>query len=195
VYRLPDGRSLTRPSTTSDWRSSRKSLSELRRLLDARRMTSDTPDIGVAEEIEKCQPQARMVSPNAGPHEVGDIIIPPLSPAPRRMAQNPIATRRRFECIDDLLLALDEVDLNWLLDPCGRVRVLMKIASQFAEVEALPVLFLFGDRAGNSGPLRRPPGSNGRPELQSSGSEVDLQTTKGRVGKDWMSISTYPRPY
>jgi hypothetical protein len=43
-----------------------------------------------------------------------------------------------FNSVADLLSVVDEIDSFWALDTCGRMRILMKVISQFAKVEAVP---------------------------------------------------------
>jgi hypothetical protein len=141
VYRLPGGRKFVRPSTPSDWRGDRNSLADLRRFLKEK---PELPRRTVQQIPNESRPESRrkrMRVPNRDPREKAAVVIPFLSTGqPNRVVED-IGVQKRFESVYDLVNVIEEVDSYWDLDECGRVRVLMTLASRFAKTEALSVRY------------------------------------------------------
>ena len=79
-------------------------------------------------------PRLRYRIANNLARERADVVIPKL---PASLPSEP-KIELQFKSISDLITAVDDVPAYWELDSCGRVRVLMKLASQFAKkVEVL----------------------------------------------------------
>jgi hypothetical protein len=81
----------------------------------------------------------RSVIPNREPREHANVVIPPIGPIRR---QEPDRKKFvQFHSVLEVLEAVDAAPSYWNLDPCGRVRVLMKLCSTFAKAEPLSVLY------------------------------------------------------
>jgi hypothetical protein len=143
VYRLPDGRSFVQSRTPSDWRSSRQSLTQLRKLLGTKPLSRAAKIERSAEMIRQVARPRRVPTPNRPQRISGEVILPSggsfsqtVKPIPR------YSTRKQFESVDDVLAAVDNVGSYWALDPCGRTRVLMKLIERFARVDLISVQYV-----------------------------------------------------
>lgn len=126
IYRFADGRVFVRSSTSSDYRSSLNTLSDLKRLLAIPR------DIERTSESKKKHPlpfealRRKHIAQTPNPANLGaEVFIPSLGKVERKEHQ----VVRQFTSLDDLLTAADHVDDYWKLCSSGRVRTLQKLAS------------------------------------------------------------------
>jgi hypothetical protein len=127
-WRLSSGIVFVQPSTPSDWRNSRNQLSIFNRLLDSHAPATISFKRSVDLVDEAASPEVRFRTANNPTHERANVVVPKLSPSPQ---QEPKVVWQ-FKDINGVLTAVDNVQEYWELDCCGRVRVLMKLASRFA---------------------------------------------------------------
>lgn len=142
VYRFPNGRNFITPATPSDRRWAHNSLSDLRRILAAQSSKEEESSLGpvlvpAATTLEK----ERVRVPNRVQHEKSTMPVLTFASDKADTATKPPTSTVRsatFDSVETLLDIVYEVDSFWELDTCGRIRVLMKLISRFARVEAIP---------------------------------------------------------
>jgi hypothetical protein len=133
-WRLFNGKVFIQPTTPSDWRNFRKQDSTLKRLLEPPSSQSAPKEVPAAPLNEAEPHRVRTRLANNPPHEESDVEFFSLPSSPVK-ARKP---SWQFQDVNDVLTAVDSVPAYWELDCCGRVRVLMKLASRFAKkVEVL----------------------------------------------------------
>jgi hypothetical protein len=140
VFRLEDGQNFITSKTPSTQGAARESLATLRRLLDHSRLRTEA--MATESPTEPRQGQLpRFVTPNNPQRERGEVTIPKLLPIDR---SNNIEGRSGsiwLRNLIEVLMAADQSDRFWDLDPCGRIRALTRLTEQFAKVEILAALF------------------------------------------------------
>jgi hypothetical protein len=140
VFRLEDGQNFITSKTPSTQGAARESLATLRRLLDHSRQR--TPAVPPESPMEPIQGQVpRFVTPNNPERERGEVTIPKLSPSDHSTNIKGRDASIGIKNIIEVLMAADQSDRFWDLDPCGRIRALTRLTKRFAKVEILPVLF------------------------------------------------------
>jgi hypothetical protein len=138
VYRFPDGRTYAQPQSSSDWRSTRNALGDLRHLLRTAlpgEVDSEEPDH--AEEPQNGH--SRFVVPNQPARERAPIVLPVLESTPS--APLPTSDIVRFNNPVKLDFLLQDMPEFWQLSPCGRTRVLLKALGPVLPVEPISVMF------------------------------------------------------
>jgi hypothetical protein len=141
VFRMEDGQNFITSKTPSTQGAARESLATLRRLLDRSRLRTAKVEAEPPNELRPGQ-APRFVTPNNPERERGEVTIPKLSPSGHSAnikggRDAPIGVRN----IVEVLMAADQSDRFWNLDPCGRIRALARLTKRFARVEILPALF------------------------------------------------------
>lgn len=153
VYRLADGRAFVQPNTGSDRRGILNALADLRKLLaEKSEQNSIRPTTGIRPTLLEPSLQ-RMRQENRPPRADAEIVIPPLGPIPAP-SKNTKQNNAGFDSLDKMLQSIDQCEAFWDLCPCGRVRVMMKLAAQFANPEIHSIVF-FRTTFKNAAELKR----------------------------------------
>jgi hypothetical protein len=147
-WKLSNGKIFTQPNTPGDWRNFRKQDSVLKRLLDTPNVEAMPQGLSSDLPNEAERRPVRFRAANNPARDKAVVHLPKLSPS------SPCEPKlfRQFNRIDDLLFAVDDVPAFWELDCCGRVRVLMKLASRFAKSVEVLTAFAVIAPGGELGP-------------------------------------------
>ncbi len=126
IYRFSDGRVFVRSSTSSDYRSSLNTISDLKRFLATPLVIERTSESKGKHVLpfETFRRKHITQTPNPANQDAG-VFIPSLGKLERKQHR----LVRQFTSLDDLLTAADQVEDYWKLCSSGRVRTLQKLAS------------------------------------------------------------------
>ena len=141
IYRLPSGGNLVCSATPSSWRAARQRVRDLKRILHAQAsasVVSEGPQLQTPESEAK---RLRMHQPIPDAESRAEVHIPALGrPAAERNTDRPIQ-KFFIENVPDLIDAAEATESWRRLDFSAQIRVLRKIGSQFAHVEAATVRY------------------------------------------------------
>ena len=139
IYRLQSGGNFVQASTPSDWRRSRNSLGVLKRILTPH-PDQDENKATVPARPDPEPQKLRRSLPNWEPRAKGEVRIPSLG-GDRRAQEKRNRGSFPVRNVYDLVDAAELSPLWWSLDVCGRIRVLLKLASGFANTEVISIRY------------------------------------------------------